>query len=62
MSEQIFLPDLEWSRMVADAIVNELLAANLIPMDQADTTTETVTQAILQKLVSGLRPGDELQP
>jgi hypothetical protein len=62
MSEHTFLPDLEWSRVVADAIVNELLAANLIPLDQADSTTETVTQAIHLKLISGLRPGDELPP
>jgi hypothetical protein len=60
--EHTFLPDLEWSRIVADAVVNDLLVANVISLDQADSTTEIVTQQIHLKLVSGLRPRDELQP
>jgi hypothetical protein len=61
MTEFTRLPDLEWSRRVANAVVNELLAANVIAVDQADSTTEIVSQQIHLNLMSGIRPSDELQ-
>jgi hypothetical protein len=61
MTEFTRLPDLEWSRLVANAVVNELLAANVIAVDQADSTTEIVSQQIHLNLMSGIRPSDELQ-
>ena len=57
-----FLPDLEWSRVVAQSVVDELLIANLIPQNQMNWAIEIVTQDIHIKLVSGLRPKDDELP
>ncbi len=55
-----YLPDLEWCRLVAESVVDELLVANLIPEEQAKWATEIVAQDIHIKLISGLRPEEPL--
>jgi hypothetical protein len=54
-----YYPDLEWCRIIAESVVEELLVAKLIREDQAEWTRLIVGQDIHIKLLMGLRPQEE---
>ncbi|WP_213738537.1 hypothetical protein [Bradyrhizobium sp. dw_411] len=55
-----YRPDLEWSKWVAESVVDELSVAKLIPEDQVNWARDIVAQDIHIKLLAGWRPQENV--